>query len=565
MAEERRQSLMELARTSDGRRSIVHDSEMTMDFLLTNLQTPAHRLPGRYQALLFAALNSCMFIVVFNDLCTIFYAMEPSHSLCTPDAPALYSLPDNASVLFVNASRWMHINQTADDPAGCAAFNALPPAEVQHCDRTMRHHFDLSPKITTLVSDWNLICGRLWRVNAATTVYFVGVMTGSIAFGYLADRFGRRNCITACYIGYLPLAVTLTFVPYYWLFLIMRYFLGFFVQGLQSVCFVLLMEYCPPRYREVLGGVQGSLNNFGIIVLSSIAYLAGHWRTIQLCLALLSVVALAKPLVMKESLRWLMVHNRTETAKDTARAILKWNKLPVSPQLMSVLDRISETLQAERRVQSNYTWVDCFRTPKIRLYTIVQSFLWFTTLFVYYGISFSISNLSGSPYLNAILAAVAELPACAIAVLVMRRFGRKPPLMAYYGLCGVLSTAAGLLSFVGGDAVATVRTVVILAARFCLVGSYAVVFLFGSELFPTVIRNTAFGVCICCHTAGGVVCPQILLLGQLVHEAVPFLVFGGCCLLSAGLVTTQPETLHRPMPDTIEQVENPAPPPPPPP
>lgn len=58
----------------------------------------------------------------------------------------------------------------------------------------------------------------------------VGVMVGSMAYGHLADQFGRKRCIDSCYLGYIPLAIALAYVPYYWLFLVLRFFIGFFIQ-----------------------------------------------------------------------------------------------------------------------------------------------------------------------------------------------------------------------------------------------------------------------------------------------------------------------------------------------
>ena len=60
-------------------------------------------------------------------------------------------------------------------------------------------------------------------------------MTGSMTFGHLADRLGRLPCIMACYLGYLPLGIALAYVQHYWVFLVLRFFIGFFIQASCSL------------------------------------------------------------------------------------------------------------------------------------------------------------------------------------------------------------------------------------------------------------------------------------------------------------------------------------------
>jgi MFS family permease len=55
-------------------------------------------------------------------------------------------------------------------------------------------------------------------------------MSGSMTFGHLADQYGRYRCIILSYLGYLPLGIALSYVQQYWLFLLLRFFIGFFIQ-----------------------------------------------------------------------------------------------------------------------------------------------------------------------------------------------------------------------------------------------------------------------------------------------------------------------------------------------
>ena len=59
----------------------------------------------------------------------------------------------------------------------------------------------------------------------------------------------------------------------------------------------------------------------------------------------------------------------------------------------------------------------------------------------YYGISFSIPNLSGDRHLNFILGGGIELAAYILAFVLLNSFGRKFPLAAYLLVSGLLCIA----------------------------------------------------------------------------------------------------------------------------
>ena len=79
--------------------------------------------------------------------------------------------------------------------------------------------------------------------------------------------------------------------------------------------------------------------------------------------------------------------------------------------------------------------------------------------------------------------------------------------------------------------------------------------IYTSELYPTEIRNVGLGAGIFWTRVGGIVAPQLSLLGKVTHEYVQFIIFGSCVLLSGILVLFLPETLNRELAETIEEAE----------
>lgn len=74
------------------------------------------------------------------------------------------------------------------------------------------------------------MCDEKYKVSAATTIYFAGVMIGGAIFGQLADKFGRKPVLLVCLYGHILLGVGVHFASSYDAFVAIRFFLGFLVQ-----------------------------------------------------------------------------------------------------------------------------------------------------------------------------------------------------------------------------------------------------------------------------------------------------------------------------------------------
>ena len=93
--------------------------------------------------------------------------------------------------------------------------------------------------------------------------------------------------------------------------------------------------------------------------------------------------------------------------------------------------------------------------------------------------------------------------------------------------------------------------------KFGVASSLAVMFVYTAELFPTSMRNTAVGTCSLFARIGGMLAPQVVSLGNLCFPSLP-LVFMGVLSLIGGLLILAllPETLGKPLPDTIKDALN---------
>jgi hypothetical protein len=121
-----------------------------MDGLLNSMGSP-----GRYQVLIFLALASSMFPVVFNDLCSIFYTVHPLSSTCwvpvkTGNLYVISSSSSNSSS-FTTIDSTLHgiqnssvmLNIVYGSSESCNILDALPEGspEADSCWNSMQHQF----------------------------------------------------------------------------------------------------------------------------------------------------------------------------------------------------------------------------------------------------------------------------------------------------------------------------------------------------------------------------------------------------------------------------------------
>lgn len=194
--------------------------------------------------------------------------------------------------------------------------------------------------------------------------------------------------------------------------------------------------------------------------------------------------------------------------------------------------------------------IDVVRSPVTRIRLFLAVAINFLCSVVYYGISLNVVNLETNLYLNVLLNAVAEMPAFAITAILLDRFGRKPLAIGTLWFSGFFCFAGSLVKNVGMWKV--VRMVCGVLGIFGVAATYNLLFIYTAELFPTVVRNAALGCATQAAQMGAILAPIVVVLGG----GIPFLVFGVCGLVAGIHAFYLPETLNKPLYDTMGGMED---------
>ncbi|KAK5852635.1 hypothetical protein PBY51_006487 [Eleginops maclovinus] len=397
----------------------------------------------------------------------------------------------------------------------------------------------------SFVTEFHLVCADAWLVDMYQATLNVGFLVGSIAIGYLADRFGRKisflmsnllNAVTGIMVAVAPNYVTL---------LVFRALYGFGVKGGWVAGYVLITELVGVEYRRTVGVLYQMFFSVGILILPLLAYFITDWRWLQVAITAPYFVFLSYYWFIPESPRWLLSQNHKSKAVEITEAMAKENKMTLSKNIENLTDDNADTRTA--------SFMDLIRTPKMRKHTLILSFNWFTSAIVYQGLIMRLGILGGNVYIDFLISGLVEFPAAFLILFTIERIGRRIP----FATANIVAGAACFITAMIPDSMFWFKTVVACIGRLGITMSFEMVVFVNTELYPTFVRNFGVSVCSTLCDVGGIVAPFLLYRLAVIWLELPLLIFGSLAFVAGGLVLLLPETRGIPLPDTIDDIENP--------
>ncbi|CAH1781929.1 unnamed protein product [Owenia fusiformis] len=398
----------------------------------------------------------------------------------------------------------------------------------------------------TIVSDWNLVCGDIGLRSSASSIFFAGRLVGALMFGQLSDFVGRKLSFFIAVVLQCAIGTGAAFSPSLIIFYVLYFFQGVMQVGVYLSAYVLGSEILGPKFRTYWGVGNQYFYAIGQMLLALLGYLIRDWRYIEIAISAPLVLYLTYWWLVPESPRWLLVQDRTKEAKAIIRKTAKVNRVDVSEKILDSLT--ADTVDPSGKAHSV---IDLFRNWKIISLSLLVWLGWLINALVYYGLGLNTRNLAGDPYLNFFFSGLVEIPGVAVVHLTIDRFGRKPVLCGFMLFGGL---ACICTSFIPTN-LSWLATLLAMIGKFAITGSYAVIYLVATEVFPTCVRNVGCGMASMSARIGGILAPQIVLLGEYVRF-LPFLIYGGLSIGAALLMLLLPETRGRPLPQTMEDMYN---------
>lgn len=379
------------------------------------------------------------------------------------------------------------------------------------------------------------------EIGLAGSAYIAGAVLGSLFFGQLTDRLGRKKLFFITLAVYLMATASTALSWNIWSFMLFRFLTGAGIGGEYVAINSTIQELIPARVRGwtdlVINGsfwVGAAIGAVGSIVLLNTAYfdIDVGWRLTFLIGAALGVIIFFMRFWIPESPRWLMTHNRAAEAEQIVSEIergfeaqgyrLTKGPFPTIRLRGRSHTPLSEVAATLFRNQRQRTFVGLsLMTAQAFFYNAIF-FTYALILTEFYGISaehigwyilpFAAGNFLGPVVLGRLFDTL----------------GRRTMLAFTYAISGVLLAVTGFL-FANEAVSATQLTVAWMIIFFFASSAASAAYLTVSETFPLEIRALAIAFFYSVGTGtGGVAGP--LIFGALIETGSRTSVLGGYLL-----------------------------------
>lgn len=338
----------------------------------------------------------------------------------------------------------------------------------------------LSFVIAALAVEWNLTPTEMGWIGSINSI---GMAVGALAFGLMADRFGRKAVFMWTLVIFSVAsglsAATTTLAA----FMVLRFFVGMGLGGELPVASTLVSESVAPKER-------------GRVVVLLESFWAGGW----LLAAIISYFVIP-------TYGWRVA--LILTAIPAFYAIYLRISLPDSPKYEA---NKSKRQSIWKNIQS--VWKKEYAKSTLMLWIV-----WFMVVFSYYGMFLwlpSVMVMKGFSMIQSfeyvLIMTLAQLPGYFTAAWIIEKVGRKFVLSLY-----LLGTAVSALTFGFADTTAMLLVSGMFLSFFNL-GAWGALYAYTPENYPTIIRGTGSGMAASVGRLGGIFGP--LLVGVLTARSV---------------------------------------------
>src|SRR5919201_326706 len=343
----------------------------------------------------------------------------------------------------------------------------------------------------------------------------IGYLFGAFLAGTLGDLIGRRAVMMHALAIYSLATVVAAFSPG-WKFLFAWRVIASFGTGAESAIIApFLAEFVQRKYRGRFGGSLSGFFSFGFVFAALLGYFVvprwhDGWRIVQIVTACPILMLLWWRRSLPESPRWLIDRGRSAQAAAEVQKI-EARLRPEESARLAPLDTVEVSAGTPAHGGTFTKNLAALWSAPMARTTAMLWILWIAITFSYYGFFTWIPTLLVKQGMTitrsfgySIVIYLAQIPGYYSAAFVSEKLDRKWTIVAYLLLGGV---SAYLLSNARSDAAITL-------AGFCLSffmnGTYAGIYAYTPELYPTTFRATGMGVASAFGRIGGLAAPLVI-------------------------------------------------------
>nr|XP_018905230.1 PREDICTED: solute carrier family 22 member 4-like isoform X1 [Bemisia tabaci]XP_018905231.1 PREDICTED: solute carrier family 22 member 4-like isoform X2 [Bemisia tabaci] len=438
----------------------------------------------------------------------------------------------------------------------------------------------------TILKEFHLECDdNRWKLTLVGTINNVGQFVGLPIGGIISDAYGRRFFLVIGSVLSAVFGILRAFSTNYTMFLILEFIDAVASSGVYGAAFIIGLELVGASKRTLFSTILCCFFPIGEVVIGLVMWWLQDWRSFLLAIYVPGLFIVSYFWVIPESIRWLAMKRRYREVLTVIQSIEDINRKKLSLNLREKLNNLIQLesqnvpeinlieLSSEGTVKKGLgnepisrsddvvSTGSCISEPAFRkilhsrtlmIRVLNCSFCWVANTFVFYGLSLNATDIAGNKYLNYIAVSWVELPAYIGTYFLMDKVGRRPAESLSLSICGLVCLA---FVFVPAEMV-MLRMSLYMIGKLVITMSFTVIYVFTIEMFPTELRNSLLGTCSMLGRVGSMIAPQTPLLATYFGTQVPILLFAAVALTAGALASLFPETLHRKLPDTVEDAQN---------
>ncbi|XP_030373814.1 organic cation transporter protein-like [Scaptodrosophila lebanonensis] len=497
---------------------------------------------GRYQILLLILFSCSNILSSLHYFAQTIISFTPKHSCVQPE------IASNGLQIFHNNTlsrcSFIELNENT--------------GELNMAAKCQAWEYERESGYESVTTELNWVCDDAYKLAVGQSFFFLGSVVGTISVGYVADRFGRLPaCVLTTLMGATGDFIT-SFVNNLQLFSLGRFISGFSTDTVYMLMFILVFEYLSPKRRTFgLNIVSAVFYTLTLMISPWLAIWVGTWRHYLWVASLPALVVLAYPCLVFESAEWLLTKQRYDKAANCLRRIAKINRRQVDE---SVFEEFKDFYRNKTMEQAKFntqkdTFMDMFRTPRMRKFTIILLIKSIIITVAFDIISRNMEGIGTSPFKLFSYTGIAHLPSGLTIILFQNYIGRKGMACASLFFGGIITAVTGyLLATLDPAENAILMAFMVGLARYGATVAYDAEAQYAAEIIPTSVRGRGVANI---HVIGygfGFCSSYIIYLGTF-YKPLPALFISVLMLIGAALCLTLPETQNKKLPQTVADGE----------
>ncbi|MEM5296680.1 MFS transporter [Burkholderia sp. JPY481] len=384
--------------------------------------------------------------------------------------------------------------------------------------------------LPVLRDQWHLSSVQTGVLGSGT---FIGYFFGAALAGILGDVIGRRKVMVWALIIYCLASLVSATAQNWPFFMATRIVAGLGTGAESAIVAPFLSEFCARKYRGTFTGSLAAFFSFGFVFAAILGYLViplapDAWRVVSVITALPIVMLLWWRRALPESPRWLDSRGRSAEAEvivERMEAVVRAAGLPLLPEQAQGASAPAPVASGTPLAKLKALW-----SRQLAGITAMAWLMWLSITFSYYAFFTWIPGLlvqNGMTitrsFSYSLVMYLAQIPGYFSGAWLNEKIGRRATIVTYMALGGF--SALGL-ALTHSDAEILTSGFLL---SFFMNGTYAGVYAYTPEVFPTEVRATGMGVASAIGRLGAIAAP--ILVGFLYPRLGFVGVFGGTTLV----------------------------------